>query len=260
MGWSRTSGAAVLAAFGYASVAQAQGYFGSFAAEAAVAACAAPSAAFQNLGCYASQSTNIQFTPNGAFAFAQAGSTDPSYTFPGFFSSVTYSSTTYANKVNNTVTPYTCAEVCRGHGYQFTYLIAGVCSCSMKGPTGTASTQPGTDCATQCGGDSTQQCGGTNAATVLVDPTFKSYAQFQTAVSSGLAQLAAQSQFLGCFKTPGFPDAGTTAAVNVAATSSAVCLQTCANLGFPLAYSIPARYVSMIPQSVRPTDFATAPV
>ena len=239
MGWSRTSGAAVLAAFGYASVAQAQGYFGSFAAEAA--SCAAPATLFQNLGCFdTAQTANIEFTPNGAFPFAQAGSTDPSYAFPGFFAQATFSSVNYPNRANNTVTPYTCAETCRGHGYQFTYLVNGVCSCSMKYPTGTSTS--GT-CAVACTGDSTQNCGGATAARVLIDPSFKSYSQFTTVVGTDLAGLASKSQLLGCFKNPNFPNAYSTGAVNQAASSVAVCLQTCANLGYPLAYAVPARYV-----------------
>lgn len=213
-----------MAAVGLLSAANAQGFFGSVQAE--LDACGSDN--FISLGCFGNfilnAGTLFNFAP-GAF-----NPQNPSSSFPDFDP---------GSRFNSTVTPLSCARVCRGFGYKFAAVRNNLCSCGIQLPAGyLASTN--SVCNLPCNGDQAQTCGGTVDAQVYVDPTFADNALVP--VTNSNPGLANYYRHLGCYNSPaGFPTQDIRASALVANID--VCFNLCAGMGYPLVTGRPQEFV-----------------
>ena len=219
MAWSRGRSAAAVAVGALSALGNAQAFFGGDESS-----CSATQA-FVDLGCFVDL-LSLGLTPFSPVSY------DPSLqatlSFPGFDP---------GSNFNNTVTPQSCVEVCRGYGYRTAALESGECSCGYGLPLGFPNPPalPG-NCNTPCPGDASQFCGGAGSIRILVDPTFADPALLNAAPPG---EVAGYYQYLGCFhQDASFP---TNDLVNTRSTQANVdlCLQRCATLRYPLARATP---------------------
>lgn len=229
---------ALVAATGLLSAANAQGFFGTVQAQ--LDTCGSDN--FISLGCFG----NFILNAGALFSFTPTdfNPQNPSFSFPGFDP---------GSRFNNTITPLSCARVCRGYGYKFAAVRNNVCSCGLQLPTGYAAA-PNTVCNLPCNGDQAQTCGGTVDAQIYVDPTFAGNALVPATNSNpGLANFY---RHLGCYNSPtGFPTQDVRAPALVLDID--VCFALCAGMGYPLVTAKPERFVLKLCQEAVKTEFLT---
>lgn len=220
---SSLSGQALVALTGLLGFANAQGIYGSLAAELEQCRARFPgfdfgSEGFSYRGCF----TGINTSPLFAFTVDGYQPTDYEAAFPNYNPGSFW---------DNTVTPLSCARACRGFGYKYTALINNQCRCGMQFPTvgiGLAAT-----CTVECGGDSRQRCGGATAAQVYVDLSFASDEVIQLVPRN--VRLAESYEYIGCYRTLGF--VSDLEPLDDTVENIDDCFEACAGLGYPLVYT-----------------------
>jgi hypothetical protein len=226
------------------SLVNAQAYYGTVAAE--LAQCGSPEN-FGYLGCFNNFLAAGQGSTLFSFSPQAYDPNNPSRSFPGWDPGSDY---------NSTVTPLSCARVCRAFGYRYAAVRDNNCNCGMQLPVAYLATglslQPSADCNVQCAGDSSQTCGGGSAAQIYVDPTFIDASSFSL-TAAVLDILVSAYRYLGCFDAAnGFPTQDPRAKFVVA--SMTLCLRTCAGFGYPLVYGSPTGSVfALVSPSLNPT-------
>ncbi|KAI0805494.1 hypothetical protein GGR55DRAFT_279287 [Xylaria sp. FL0064] len=231
MGLSTRVGATALASLAaFSSVVNAQGFYYQD-----LGVCAAKFN-HQYLGCATVDSALFPYEPTNW---------DPALTADNSRSYINFDQGDF---VNNTVTPHYCAQTCRASGFKYAALynerscrcgntldyttIAGIsvglssrisstseASCTLK----KSGSPPD-----PCPGDRRENCGSDQGARIWADPSYPDV--------TGVTNLAASYNLLGCFKNPRFPSAETY--TTVTAATAPLCLQYCANLGMPYAFMI----------------------
>ncbi|KAI1335316.1 hypothetical protein F5Y15DRAFT_428343 [Xylariaceae sp. FL0016] len=232
MGLSLRAGATALASvLAFAGVANSQGfYFSSNEGECD------PKYNFQYLGCAATTSQPFAYSPT---SWDYQGDNSKSVIFfdKGDF-------------VNQTITPYFCAQTCRHHGFKYSALWDKGCNCANSldhttpgGTTVTLSTTIDANSDTKCingqdgqpygncGGDLRESCGSNQGARIFVDPSFPDERDLGTPAQ--IAAIAQSYDLLGCFKTQNLPSS-VDAVTKVQGISPSDCLNYCADLGSPL--------------------------
>jgi hypothetical protein len=142
---------------------------------------------------------------------------------------------------NNTVTPYSCAQACRGYGYAFSAMASNECFCSPLAPP--SGTPTSIACSEPCDGDASQTCGGAQtgpgpqsmgAAQVYGDPSFVNPSVLDNASPGGLDYFY---KYLGCYFEPNFGPTGAQGNGVLASCQAtyADCLSHCSANGYPLA-------------------------
>ncbi|KAK0718827.1 WSC domain-containing protein [Apiosordaria backusii] len=218
--------AVLLAVLNYASIANAQAYYGTVQRE--IQACGSDN--FISLGCFKDflasvQPTYFQFDPQGYLP------SDPSRSFPGWSPGSNY---------NSTVTGLDCARACRGFGYKFAAMRDNSCRCGIQLPTGYNPTQDAV-CQVTCNGNNNQTCGGGQDAQIYVDPSFAANGQVPILMNN--PSIAQYYQHMGCFYSPnGFPSGDSRATFTVPSIDE--CFSRCAGLGYPLVAGITDSYGS----------------
>ncbi|KXX74355.1 WSC domain-containing protein 1 [Madurella mycetomatis] len=213
----------LLGAAGLLSCVDAQAFFGSVQAE--LDACEGDT--FVYLGCFSDFEANagefFNFKPQ---AFITSLS-DPSMTFPGWDP---------GSPFNNTVTPLSCARVCRGFGYKYTSLRDNSCECATQMPLGYAADATAV-CDRECYGDSAQTCGGSTDAQVYLDPSFADNAEITPDSDPAVAEFY---RYVGCYYAPtGLPTTDDRAYQLVEDIDT--CFALCAGMAYPLVYGVPER-------------------
>ncbi|KAI8627936.1 hypothetical protein F5Y19DRAFT_159460 [Xylariaceae sp. FL1651] len=233
MGLSKRVGATALASLlAIASVANAQGFYYQDLSKS----CDKTTLNYQYLGCAPATSAPFFFSP---------GKWDPSSTADNSKDYINFDSGDF---VNQTTTPYFCAQTCRAHGFKYTALYDKSCNCgnsltyTRMGVTTTLTPDASSDniCLTDanggtypnCGGDLRENCGSNRGARIFVDPSFPDER------TTDAATIANDYGVLGCFQGPNFPSSDSTVTSVNGITDAATCLSYCAGLGMPLSYMI----------------------
>jgi hypothetical protein len=194
---------------------------------------------YQYVGCAATTARPFAFSPSN---WDPASTADNSKSYINFDT---------GDFVNQTVTPYFCAQTCRAHGFKYTALWDKSCNCGntldYKTVLGTniqlsttIDASSDTKCTTgtdgnpypNCGGDLRENCGSNQGARIFVDPSFPDERTLTNPTT-----IAADYALLGCFKNARFPSS-VDAVTTVTVANGPTCLKYCADLGMPLAYMI----------------------
>ena len=179
-----------------------------------------PSNDYRYLGCY----------PGNLVGAGKTFPFSPGQYVPGVDPSASYPGWDPGSHFNNTVTPYTCQTVCRGHDFKYAAFQNGACYCGLLPPSGGAT---GTDCAHYCSDDDFQTCGGADTD-VYADPSF---ADPVAVTAAGAATLRSYYKYLGCYYAPRFNTQNALVS-ETCQTDVDVCYEHCATNGYPFAAAI----------------------
>ncbi|KAK9419474.1 putative WSC domain-containing protein [Seiridium unicorne] len=179
-------------------------------------------AGFQYLGCYqVSTSSQDPFGYTPGVPLDINGNGDPSISY------IEYDNNDYTNA---TVNSHFCSRFCRHHGFHYTSLYNGGCSCGSTISSFTLASSEAS-CNNQCTGDRKEQCGTSNYARIFADLSYKKETDLGT-----ISNVQTGYQKLGCFYGPGGgPNMPGPTLFQSTATTAATCFTTCATLRLPLA-------------------------
>jgi hypothetical protein len=186
---------------------------------------------FQYLGCFTAPGSQDPFGFVPGVPTDIAGSNDPSFSY------VEYDNNDNYNATNN---PYFCSRLCRHHGFKYTGMYNGGCTCasSLNDQVRTLGSRIAeTNCANQCAGDLNENCGTSTAIRVWADLSFTKETDLTTSGTNTIQpSVILGYQKLGCFYGPGGgPNIPGPSYFRKTVSSADQCFSYCADLKLPIA-------------------------